>query len=88
MAFFAVSYQLNLQKDYPTLWEEMERLDAHKVMRSFYFLDLDISASELRDHLKDYIDNDDALAVVPFEKRPHHHMGFKGTNDWIRQRFG
>jgi hypothetical protein len=88
MAFFAVSYQLNLKKDYPKLWEEMERLDAHKVMRSFYFLDLDISARDLRNHLKEYIDTDDAIAVIPFDQRPYHHMGFKGTNDWIQERFG
>lgn len=88
MAYFAVSYQLNLTKDYPTLWEEMDRLGAHKVMRSFYFLDLAVSASDLKNHLKAYIDNDDAIAVIPFDERPYHHMGYKGTNDWIKHRFG
>ncbi|EHK56788.1 hypothetical protein [Allomesorhizobium alhagi] len=88
MAYFAVNYQLNANKDYPKLWAEMDRLDGHKVLRSFYFLDLDISAADLRNHLKGYIDDDDAVVVVPFDLRPHHHMAYAGTNDWINARFG
>lgn len=88
MAYFAVNYQLNANKDYPKLWDEMARLDGHKVLRSFYFLDLEISASDLRNHLRGFIDQDDAVVVVPFSSRPYHHMGFAGTNDWIKARFG
>jgi len=88
MGYFAVSYQLNNQKDYQKLWDEMERLDGHKVMRSFYFLDVDVEkCSELRDYLSDFVDDDDAIAVVKIESRPAHKMAFKGTNDWINARF-
>lgn len=87
MALFAVSYQINDTKDYPRLWAELDRLDAHKVMRSFYFLDLHNTAMEVRDHLKGYIDDDDAVAVVPFDERPRHEMAHKGTNDWLNARF-
>lgn len=87
MALFAVSYQLNDKKDYPKLWAEMTRLKGLKVMRSFYFLDLSTTAKDLRDHLKTFIDNDDAIAVVPFDQRPYHHMAYQGTNDWINARF-
>jgi CRISPR/Cas system-associated endoribonuclease Cas2 len=88
MAYFAVSYQLNRDKDYQTLWDEMDRLGGHKVMRSFYFLDVDAdSAATLRDHLRQYVDTDDALAIVQIESRPAHYRAYKGTNDWINQRF-
>ena len=88
MAYFAVSYQLNNQKDYQPLWDEMERLEGHKVMRSFYFLDVDLNTcAQMRDHLLNFIDNDDAVAVVKIESRPSHQMGYKGTNDWISARF-
>ncbi|WP_269584773.1 CRISPR-associated protein Cas2 [Roseibium sp. Sym1] len=88
MAYFAVSYQLNNSKDYPTLWDEMKRLNAHKVMRSFFFLDLNNTASEVRDHLQGFIDDDDAVMVVPFDQRPYHHRAYQGTNNWISERFG
>lgn len=87
MAYFAIKYQLNDSKDYPPLWEELSRLDAHKVLRSFYFLDVDSTAKELRDHFKNFIDADDAVVVVPFSTRPHHNNAFVGTNDWIKARF-
>ncbi len=88
MAYFAVSYQLNNKKDYPTLWEEMDRLGGHKVIQSYYFLDVDLNTSiELRDHLLNFIDEDDAVVVVKIESRPAHRKGFQGTNDWISARF-
>lgn len=88
MAYFAVSYQLNKDKDYKPLWDELERLDAHKVMRSFWFLDVDTdSAVDLRNHLVNFIDGDDAVAVVKIVTKPEHRMGYKGTNKWINDRF-
>ena len=37
MAVFIVTYDLNKNKDYETLWEELKRLDGHKAALSFYF---------------------------------------------------
>lgn len=88
MGYFAVSYQLNKDKDYQTLWDELDRLNGHKVMRSFYFLDVNLKeCSELRDHLKAFVDDDDMLAVVKIESKPAHYRAFVGTNDWINARF-
>ena len=86
MALFAVSYQLNKSKDYQPVWDALEDLGAHKVMRSFWFVDCDTTAIALRDHLRSVLDDDDAVCVVPFNSRPSHHMGYTGTNDWIRAR--
>ena len=41
MAYFAVSYQLNNEKNYAPLWDALDDMGGHKVMNSFYFLDLD-----------------------------------------------
>lgn len=88
MGYFAVSYQLNKQKDYQNLWDELERLNAHKVMRSFYFLDVNLEeCSPLRDHLKEFIDKDDMLAVVKIESKPECFRPFEGTGDWVDARF-
>lgn len=88
MAYFAVSYQLNDKKDYPTLWEELDRLNGQKIMRSFYFVDVSVSsASDLRDHLEGFVDEDDMIAVVKLESRPACYKCRKGTKAWLDARF-
>ncbi len=88
MAYFAVSYQLNNQKDYQVLWDEMDRLNGHKVMQSYYYLDVNFgTTNEFRDCLSGFVDADDQIAVVKIESRPVHQMANKGTNDWINARF-
>lgn len=88
MTLFAVSYQLNDKKDYPKLWAEMERLEGQKVMRSFWFLDLQLNfPSEVRDHLAKFVDEDDMISVVPFDQKPANKKVYKGTSDWIASRF-
>ena len=87
MAYFAVSYQLNNTKDYQPVWDALEALGGHKVMRSFWFVDYNTTATALRDHIQAIIDEDDAVCVVQFDKRPRHHMAYQGTNDWMKARF-
>ena len=73
MGLFVVSYDLRKKKDYQALWDEMERLGGHKPLLSVYYLDVDVeSASALRDHLSEFIDDDDHLIVVPFTQKPAH----------------
>jgi len=88
MAYFAVSYQLNNQKDYQTLWDEMDRLNGHKVMRSFYFIDTSMdTALKLKDHLINFVDEDDMIAVVEMTKRPGCYKCYQGTKAWLDARF-
>jgi len=89
MAYFAVSYQLNKQKDYKPLWNEMERLGAHKAMRDFYLLDVNAkTALELSNHLKQYIDDeDDMIFVVRLDSRPAPWRCYRGTTDWLNSHF-
>lgn len=89
MAFFSVSYQLNNAKDYKPLWAEMERLEAHKAMRDYYLLSVDLeSADELRDHLSHFVDNkDDMIFVAKLDKKPASLRCYKGTIAWIDDRF-
>lgn len=85
MALFAVTYDLIKRKDYPKLWEEFERLGAHKPVRSLYLLNANNTATEVRDHFEQFIDDDDRLFVIEFGKKPKHHKALKGTNDWINE---
>lgn len=85
MALFAVTYDLMKGKDYQTLWDELERLGGHKALASFYLLDLNNTASEVRDHLRQYIDDDDKLMVVEFVGKPAFTKANAGTNKWIEE---
>lgn len=89
MAYFSISYQLNNTKDYKPLWTEMQRLDAHKAMRDYYLLSVDLDDSEqLRDHLKQFVDNkDDMIFVAKLDRRPAALRCYQGTNAWIDERF-
>lgn len=89
MSSFLVSYQLNKQKDYQTLWDEMSRLHAFKTMNSVYLLDWHNDDPEsLRSHLQRFIDDDDFLMVVELVTKPAKHRCYKGTQDWIDARWG
>lgn len=87
MALFTVSYDLVKRKDYQTLWDEFDQLGGHKCLRSMYVLDVEATASTLRDHLRQFIDDDDQMVVIEFSKKPAHQKAFTGTNAWIDARF-
>lgn len=88
MAYFAVEYQLNNQKDYQPLWDEMKRLNAHKPMRSVYLLDVDLdTAEQMKDHLRQFVDEDDMIFAVEITRQPAAYKCYKGTKAWIDERF-
>lgn len=84
MATFAITYDLNKHKDYETLWAELKRLQAHKAAESFYLANINSNSEvEVRDHLKQYIDEDDTLIVVKFSTRPACRKARLGTSKWL-----
>ncbi|TPM45415.1 hypothetical protein FJ951_16345 [Mesorhizobium sp. B2-2-3] len=87
MAYFAVSYQLNKQKDYQPLWDAFDALGAFKVMRDFYLVDTANAADELRGYLAQHIDTDDYVFVAPLGSEPSKQGCWKGTQAWIDARF-
>jgi hypothetical protein len=68
MALFSLSYDLVKRKDYPKLWEELERLNAKKVLFSQWVMDLsdDLTALQVRLHFEKFVDADDRLVVIRF----------------------
>lgn len=86
MALFAVTYDLIAGKDYPRLTTELKRLGGHKPALSVWFVDVTSKTSaELRDHLKGYVDSDDRIVVIEFDKKPAPLQAFEGTNAWIEK---
>lgn len=65
---YIVSYDLVAPgQDYKTLWDELRRLGAQKVLESQWALNVNNTAEQLRDHLKKYIDKNDRLLVNGLE---------------------
>jgi hypothetical protein len=88
MANFVVGYQLNKQKDYPELWDELKRLDGHKAMNSFWLVDVNVpDANRLMRHLTTYVDQDDMLFVSEITEKPAAKKCYQGTQAWIDARF-
>ncbi|KKN31112.1 hypothetical protein LCGC14_0827190 [marine sediment metagenome] len=88
MAVFIVTYDLNKNKDYETLWEELKRLDGHKAALSFYFVDVDTDDPRtLINHLKNYVDADDTLIASRVDVRPATWRAKAGTKEWLDGRF-
>ena len=87
MAHFLVTYDLNAQKDYQRLINELERLKGHRPALSAWFIDLNNTATEVRDHFSNFVDDDDFLIIVEFSKKPAFTKARAGTNAWISERF-
>jgi hypothetical protein len=88
MALFVVTYDLIDGKDYKRLTDELEELGGHKPALSVWFVDVTSqTAAQLCDHLKGFVDSDDRVVVVQFDKKPAHILAFTGTNDWINAHF-
>ena len=88
MALFVVSYDLRKKKDYQPLWDEMDRLGGHKPLESVYFLNVNSKdAATLIAHLRKFIDDDDQVIAVEFDKRPGTLRAKSGTKEWLDKYF-
>lgn len=64
MALYLLSYDLVKRRDYEKLWAELERFGALRVLESDWCLKHgDTSCEALRDHFRQFIDDDDRLFV-------------------------
>lgn len=88
MAFFSITYDLVADKNYDALIDRLKELDTVKVQLSQWLLSADNTAKEVKDHLAQYVDDDDRLMVIEFTKKPAYTYALKGTNAWIDKHFG
>lgn len=88
MPLYVVSYDLNKDKNYQKLWDEMKRLGGHKPLESVYFLNVNSSdGASLVTHLRKFIDDDDQIIAVKFTERPGTYRAKAGTKEWLDQYF-
>lgn len=64
MALYFLSYDLRRERDYQTLYDELERFHAVRIFESDWcFNRANTDAVTLRDYFKKFIDKDDGLCV-------------------------
>ena len=61
---FFIDYDLRKERDYQTLYDELNRLKAIQVLESCWCLRIEgSSAEEIRDHIMKFIDANDGIMV-------------------------
>ncbi len=64
MALFFLDYDLRKQRNYQTLYDEVAKFNAVRVLESTWcFSRINTSCEGLRDHFRQFIDADDGLCV-------------------------
>lgn len=90
MALFSLTYDLIKVKDYKKLNEGIDKIPGSKTKptESQWILDTSFSASEIRDHLQNYVDKDDKIFVIKLEQPPRWASWkiTKDVTDWLHAR--
>ena len=64
MALFFVTYDLRNQRNYQTLYDELSKFNAVRILESTWcFNRINTNCSALRDHFKQFIDSDDGVVL-------------------------
>ena len=88
MAVYVFTYDLRNEsgsQDYQPLWDELERLGAHRFQDSAWLLNLNNTAKEVIEHFKGFTDSDDRLYVsIVHDNEYWYTNAMAGTNDWLK----
>jgi len=84
MTTYTVAYDLVKRKDYQSLYDELERLGGHRTQESYWLVNVNNTAKELKDHLASFVDQDDRLWVSELTKNHTYKNALKGTNGWLK----
>ncbi|RDI13211.1 CRISPR-associated endonuclease Cas2 [Flavobacterium sp. AG291] len=64
MPMFFISYDLRKQRNYQTLYDELERYDGVRVLESVWCIKVNAEYEKVRDYFRQYIDVDDGILVI------------------------
>lgn len=84
MTAFLVTYDLNKEKNYQKLWDELERLGAHRTLLSVWLVSSSKSATDLKTHLQGFMDKDDSIWVLEVTRNYAFSNAKTGTNAWLK----
>lgn len=89
MAFFTVTYDLNLKKDYEKFRKGIEKVSNNtyvKTTLSQYIIQSSLSATQIRDTLKTYADSDDSIMVLKLDVSDWAYTGLpNNVSSWLQK---
>jgi hypothetical protein len=86
MTDYALAYDLVKEQsshDYEPLWAELKRLGGHRTEYSLWLINVNNTAKETCDQLRNYLDKDDRLWGLELTENHYFANATDGTNDWI-----
>lgn len=89
MPIYVFTYDLRNESgshDYKPLWDELDRLGAHRFQDSAWLINLTNTAKEVIEHFEAFTDSDDRLYASTLRKGQYWYRNAKsGTNDWLKE---
>jgi hypothetical protein len=90
MSLFLITYDLRSRRNYEDLVQKLRYWGCARPLLTVWLGDLNGTAAEIRDELKAFIGNDDALLVVELADGVQWTAWhcFPGSIEWLRGRVG
>ena len=64
MAKLLITYDLKPENEYARLWAALRAMGGCRPVPAAWVVDVQLTASQMRDHLRKFIEDDDRLVVV------------------------
>lgn len=86
MTVYCVSYDLKKERDYSELFKKLEAYgNSIHPLESTWFIATEASASQIRDELKEAVDEDDKVIVIEVIKHWASYNLGKQNTEWLRK---
>lgn len=86
MALYIATYDLHNDKNYAPLWELMKRWGATRSTESVWLLNVNLTAGQVRDAMRDAVHEHDSVVVVEI-KQGSYWACYRSPDatDWLRR---
>ncbi len=87
MAFFVVAYDLKCRdgesRDYGPITKALTEMDSCHTQNTVWYVSCECTTAELRDGLRQHVEDRDLLMVVQFSIKPRWSRAKEGTSNWL-----
>jgi len=87
MAVFIVTYDTHYGRNYQTLYDAMKEKGGVRLAESVWGIELNNKVGEVRDWVKDMLDDDDTIVVIQVKPKPSWATAKakQSANEWLTQ---
>lgn len=85
MSVYQISYDLRKQRNYDALYERIKRYDWCHALESNWVIVSNQSATQIRDHLLEVMDQDDGLLVTRLQSEAAWVGLGQDVTNWLKQ---